>query len=367
MFGFRNPRRFRAVQVEVTSRCTRSCRVCPRSTLSKHWLHGDLESSNWARLSHSLELADHVHLQGWGEPLLHSDIALMTRDAHSAGCTVGITTNGDLLDDATEWIVREGVEQVALSLGGDTAEHAELRDNSSLSSLWKTTERLKKARGRSRKPKVQVSYLLTRSNAETLPSVLRKASRVGVDELYVIHLDCTLSSEILKLAAFSSSGLRPSVAQALKEAATVARRARIAFRPPALHTDELLACALDPRRFLFVGWDGRVGPCVNLLLPISSSIPRYTSKGCIEITPRCFGRLSDRALPDILEGSEFHTFTAPFIARFEANQRFLAEADGGYGTTALKRIDAADDRLSKSLEKNPFPKDCQGCHKQSGW
>jgi hypothetical protein len=39
----RRRRPLRAVQVEVTSRCTRRCAICPRSALSKTWLEGDMD------------------------------------------------------------------------------------------------------------------------------------------------------------------------------------------------------------------------------------------------------------------------------------------------------------------------------------
>ena len=90
-------RPLRALQVEVTSRCSRRCLVCPRSGLAGQWRDGDLGSDTWRRLVPDLALWKHVHLQGWGEPLLHNGLHSMVRDAHAAGCRVGITTNGDLL------------------------------------------------------------------------------------------------------------------------------------------------------------------------------------------------------------------------------------------------------------------------------
>ena len=40
-------RRLRALQVEVTSRCTRRCSVCPRSVFDERWLEGDLSEEHW--------------------------------------------------------------------------------------------------------------------------------------------------------------------------------------------------------------------------------------------------------------------------------------------------------------------------------
>jgi len=67
----RQQRPLRALQVEITSRCSRACAVCPRSALGDHWREGDLSEGVWNVLEPDLPLATHIHLQGWGEPLLH--------------------------------------------------------------------------------------------------------------------------------------------------------------------------------------------------------------------------------------------------------------------------------------------------------
>jgi hypothetical protein len=70
-FNYKMKRPLLALQVEVTSRCTRSCLPCPRSDLRRDWRNGDLEDAYWAAIEPGLRLTYHVHLQGWGEPLLH--------------------------------------------------------------------------------------------------------------------------------------------------------------------------------------------------------------------------------------------------------------------------------------------------------
>jgi MoaA/NifB/PqqE/SkfB family radical SAM enzyme len=89
MRGSRRP--LRALQIEVTSRCTRQCAICPRFALSGEWLEGDLSREHWRRLEQDLNTAQHVHLQGWGEPLLHVDLPRMVKAAKRNGCTVGIS------------------------------------------------------------------------------------------------------------------------------------------------------------------------------------------------------------------------------------------------------------------------------------
>ena len=367
MFGLKRPRRLRALQVEVTSRCTRACHLCPRTSLAGRWRHGDLEDASWQRLVGDLGLVDHLHLQGWGEPLLDCRLASMVHQAHAAGCTVGITTNGDLLERAASWIVQEQVDQVAVSVAGDEPSHSSLRGGSCLPTLWSTISTLVRERRSQRRPKVQVSYLLTRTNASALPNIVRAAAQAGADELYVTHLDCTPSLELLELAAFTAEGLCSGVQFAVERAEDVARRSGLAFRRPALQSEQLLSCALDPRRFAFVGWDGRVGPCVNLLLPISGSIPRWTWQGSVAVPPMWYGRLEEASLAELLECEAYRVFTSPFRERFAANRRFWLAMGGNFGFGALQRLDIADQRLSRDLSASPFPTECRGCHKQRGW
>jgi len=356
-----------ALQVEVSSRCTRRCAICPRTPLAEVWRDGDLGDATWERLRDDLSLARHVHLQGWGEPLLHPRLPEMADTAKAAGCKVGLTTNGDLLADALDWIVAGSVDQVTLSVAGDETTHAALRDGSTLEESWTAVERLITRRRRTDRPRVQVSYLLTRANSGQLPGVIQAAAAAGADEFFATHLDCTPSPELLDEAAFSGSELRPEVAESLAAAKRQARSSGIPFRAPASASQELLVCALDPLHFVFVGWDGRVGPCVNLALPISGSIPRCHAGGRSRVDPVIFGDLGRESLRRILAGERFRRFGAPFESRLAAERRLLAAATEHRGAQALAQIEEADRRRVADLVANPFPDPCAGCHKVLGW
>jgi len=60
-----------------------------------------------------------VHLQGWGEPLLHPSILSMLEVAKKVGTRVSFTTNGSLLGaDICKDIISLGVDAVGISLAG---------------------------------------------------------------------------------------------------------------------------------------------------------------------------------------------------------------------------------------------------------
>ena len=91
----RRHRPLRALQVEVTSRCTRRCAVCPRSALTDRWLERDLSADTWQAVVPALGRFEHVHLQGWGEPLLHRHLRSMAADGSSpAARAVPVQRNG---------------------------------------------------------------------------------------------------------------------------------------------------------------------------------------------------------------------------------------------------------------------------------
>src|SRR5574341_107478 len=64
-------RTFEAFQIEVTSRCTLRCVMCPRAALENEWPALDLSWEAFQRAARAFRHAKFVHLQGWGEPLLH--------------------------------------------------------------------------------------------------------------------------------------------------------------------------------------------------------------------------------------------------------------------------------------------------------
>jgi len=365
--GYFRRRPLAALQVEVSSRCTRRCVICPRTPLASVWTEGDLGDATWRRLRDDLKLAKHVHLQGWGEPLLHPRLPEMVDAAMAAGCTVGLTTNADLLPEAVDWIVDAGVSQVIVSVAGNESTHAELRDGSRLTDVWAAVEQLSRRRGKGRKPRIKIGYLLTRTGSGQLLEAIRSAADVGADEIFATHLDCTPSPELAAESAFDSAGLSDDVASVLDAAEQTARSAGIPFRSPTRAPEELLVCASDPLHCVYVGWDGRVGPCVNLVLPVTGRIPRWHGNECGHIGPTIFGRLPEQSLREILSGPASYAFTSTFENRLAAERRLFDVIIENRGGGAIARLEDADRQRIEDLEANPFPAACAGCHKVLGW
>jgi MoaA/NifB/PqqE/SkfB family radical SAM enzyme len=362
-------RRLDALQVEVTSRCSRRCAVCPRSALADRWVDGDLSSDLWRRLLPDLPMAEHVHLQGWGEPLLHPELRSMAADAAAAGCRVGITTNGDLLRAAMDWIVTVPLDVVAVSVAGGDGTNVRLRDGVATGDLLQTLAELARRRTSAHRPRLHLSYLLTRENAGELETVVERAAGVGVDAILVNHLDVAPTAELRALAAYGEDGVRPEVRDALRGATAVARRRGVDLRAPVTDPQDMLVCDLDPRRILSVGWDGRVAPCVALNLPVEGPVPRATETGLVQVETPSLGHLAASSLCEILASDAYRSFVAPFEKRVAADARcrewgLLAS---GWGVVALADLDRMHAELESALAANPFPEACTGCPGVDGW
>ncbi len=362
-------RPLRALQVEVTSRCTRRCTVCARAACAGSWLEGDLDEALWRRLVPDLRLVDHLHLQGWGEPLLHPRLPAMVAEAQAAGCRVGLTTNGDLLPAAQEWVLAGPPDLLAVSVAGADAANRRLRDGALTSDVLAAVAELAARRASRRRPRLHLSYLLTRDGAADLEAVVRAAAAAGVDAVLVNHLDVVPTAALAPLAAWGPDGVPPGVGEALAAAVAAARRARLELRLPALAAEERLVCDLDPRRILSVRWDGRVAPCVHLNLPIGGPVTRWTADGPLELEPPVLGRLGEARLAEILAGDRYRGFVAPFARRMaaDAHYREWGLLPSGWGVVGVADLDRAWAELERALAASPFPTACAGCPKAAGW
>ena len=362
-------RPFRALQIEVTSRCTRNCSICPRDSLSETWRDGDLSQELWDVIVPDLELAQHVHLQGWGEPLLQPRLPEWAAQAREAGCSVGLTTNGDLLSDAMPWLLEGNVNLITISSAGSGERHRALRDGASFEEVMEKARELAAAiKKRKLKIDFKLSYLLTSSNGHELRDAVHMAADVGFQELYVTHLDCPTSAFQLEESAFGEETLPGETLEQLQQAAKDAKKRKLHFRGPTSTGEEVLACALNPVQFTYITWDGRVGPCVNLLLPVEGSIPRITHEGLNRVAPLAYGRLGDASLSELINSKERELFITPLQMRLDADNRFKQEMDQEICELRILRgLEDAKNEREEALQNHPLPSPCAACPKASGW
>lgn len=349
-------RRFEAFQIEVTSRCNLRCVMCPVTILADRWPALDLPWETFQRIARAFEHTKWVHLQGWGEPLLHPRLFDMTTLAKSAGCLVGFTTNGTLLTTrAAGQLLDLDLDLLAVSVAGARpGTHEAIRVGSSLKRLVENLQGLLALRAQRAKdrPKVVILFLMTRTNLAELPGVVELASSLGVDELVATNLDCVLTPQLDDLKVFASSPAAQAYKDAMDRARALARRSGLIFRPYPLEPRGLSVCELNPLKILFVSADGSVSPCTYTAVAGQPEIPRVFEGKTLRIPPVRFGNVKDHDLMEIWEGPAYRAFRRQFAERIQRMVEMAVSAAGG---------------TAPSEEEPPAPEPCRTCPKLYGF
>jgi MoaA/NifB/PqqE/SkfB family radical SAM enzyme len=201
-------KQFFAWQIEITTRCPLSCRMCIRQGLSE-WASADMSLNNFEKLIPYFHDVETIILQGWGEPLLHNDLCAMiraakggtesTRGSHrhakAQSPSVGFVTSGKGLNDHySAELIDAGIDFIGFSFAGSTAKtHEGIRLNSDFQELVHAVgafNELKKKRG---VPglRTHIVYLMLKDNLQDIPALPRLARDIGIQEIVltnVIHV-----------------------------------------------------------------------------------------------------------------------------------------------------------------------------------
>ncbi|HSO60462.1 MAG TPA: radical SAM protein [Desulfobacterales bacterium] len=291
------------VQVEVTSRCPGRCGYCPHTTRRDQWRARDMDMGTFERLWPLMRKASRVHLQGWGEPLLHPGFFDMAARARQAGCAVSTTTCGLCMNgEIARKLVDSGIDIVAFSLAGTDAVSNAARHGVDFDRVCEAIGLLQGVRRSAMAVHLEIhfAYLMLASDMEAVRRLPGLAQRLGVHAVVVSTLgtivepgfedDAFMPHEAEKLAR---------AAAVLAEAETEAQRLEVAFhwslpRPDASGT----GCRENVARSLYVAADGSVSPCVYVNVPVDRLDPYC----------RVFGNVNATDPLEIWESAAFRRF-----------------------------------------------------------
>ncbi len=308
------------IQVEVTTRCNALCSYCPRTVYGKSWPERDLPLEIFRRLLPDLPRARHVHLQGWGEPLLHPEFFQMARLARKAGCQVGTTTNGTLLDqELARELVATGIDVVAFSLAGTGPKNDALRRGAPLGRVMAGILSLLQARSqaRSRVPEIHIAYMLLGSALEELVSLPHILRGLPVGQVVVSTLDCVLDASLEREVVGEST---PELLSCLNEMGK-----RLAAQGTLLHHHlggkggSSGPCTENVLRAMVVGADGEVTPCVYTNLDVPRA-RQFRAGGEKPLERLSFGNLAQRSLRSIWEDQAYQAFRQFLLKGFPLGQ-----------------------------------------------
>jgi MoaA/NifB/PqqE/SkfB family radical SAM enzyme len=287
------------VQVEITTRCNARCVYCPRSAPDAP-PGRDMAPELFRSLLGQLGRTRHIHLQGWGEPLLHPRFFDMLAAGKARGLAVSTTTNGVLLDeDAATRLVELGLDVLGVSLAGVRPEANDaVRVGAGMERLLGAMERLAEAKARlGGGPAVHLAYLDRTGDAADLTDWAELpglARRLGADKIMVSRPHPLATPA--KAAAPEPDGWESACAEL---AARCAEAGLEAFWPARLREATGHACTENPGAACVIGVGGEVSPCV------------FT-------TPAAGQRAARMVLGDLNHDGLAQIWAAPDYARFRA-------------------------------------------------
>lgn len=358
-------RPFLALQIQITSRCNLRCPLCTKNAFASQWVDGDMDMATYHAVAEAFPYLRQVYIDAWGEPLLHPGIWEMADLARSAGCSVGITTNGTLIDGEVARRLVRGVDVVGISIDGATAAtYEKIRRGARFEEVVENVRLLnaaRKAHGSGRLPLLSLLFLKNSQNIHELPAMLDLASELGADEVIASNLTYVAKPEFESWKAFTLQAPSPEHLALIDQARERAKALGLNLRiyPPG--PKRVAYCEAKPLEEMHITWDGYVSPCVYLTLPLKDGFITKVYEEEVYWIPVCrFGNVKEASLLEIWNSKAYQEFREPFAARRAicGNQRFGFTDDGGF--------EEIDEAAFDALSQHPLPVVCYGCYKALG-
>jgi MoaA/NifB/PqqE/SkfB family radical SAM enzyme len=316
-------------------------------------------------LAPASELFSHVHLSGWGEPLLNPRLWDMVHVLRGRGAKVSLTTNGLGLSEDIQMRVLENLDMVAISLDGARREtYEKLRPGAD---FHQVTEKIASLCSRKRslgldKPEVVLLFLKMRPNLAELPEFLRLAASLGVDRVNAPNLDFIPVPEMEPLSPLTSGPRDPEIEAIQGEAEVLARTLHMPYRSFSLFPDfDLRVCDANPLRNAFVTVAGEAAPCVQLGLPVAGPFQRRCFYQSYQTCNYSYGNVREHGFAKLFQQPAYLNFVDYFRAPAEIFALLQPVRED-----TRSSIKPTDGRQLSALFGR-WPPSCQGCLKSLGF
>ncbi|MBU0514765.1 MAG: radical SAM protein [Proteobacteria bacterium] len=298
----------KSIELEITTRCNLSCPSCVRSLFADVWTDNQMRLGDLSRILPRLNQVEIVVLRGWGEPLLHEDLSAIVRTLVDSGRQVILSTNGtrpvpeDLLPR---------LKAVVFRLKGGTAACYEDHHPGSMFNRvvinicrvmhWRRMNQIER-------PLVSLHFEKNRYNLGLVVSYVETAIRLGADRVALLAQRFALEDDDRgrnRTEAVPAAEVDRCVADLASQAGV-----RLFNEPLGGNS----FCRLDPRRSLFVSWQGHLAPCRLAHMPtLDGHYVRHSGRAFESNTNLTFGNLVTEDL--------FRIWNRPRYRRFRETSR----------------------------------------------
>lgn len=302
-----------------------------------------------------LPLARNIDFTGGGEPLVNDGLPEMIRQAKTAGCQVGFSTNGiRLTPEASKEFIHLGLDWISFSVDAATAEKYErIRQGAKFGTVTANIAALRdlKRSYRQRKPSMMMVFVALGGEADTsnyheLPAYIELAKELGVEQVIVKNLDVILKEEDDQRRLFRhGEGSTAEIEEIIQKAELRAKEAGIKLRRYRLQPQEQAVCEHNPIASLFINWEGWVSPCITH----AYAEERVFAGEWRQPVCQRFGNVNETSLEEIWNLPQYADFRRKFLLRQQAERRQLV--------SALLN----EDKDGKLILPDP-PEGCESCY-----
>lgn len=362
------PLRVEHIQLEPTTRCNLSCTTCLKGQAGVEWVEQDLDPAIVQQLFYKNNTIQTVHLQGWGEPLLSTDLFKIIEQLKNHPVKLSFTTNGTCLTTKmAENIIDTRVDSVTFSMaGGKEQTHDQLRGSHSYQKMMTSINNLlqKRAKNKNSTLKIAISYLLTPQTVKELPKVIRWCRKNRIDKLATVHLTQSSTDLQEKLQyIFQKNNLTQKLQRAWLNILSISGRLDFSLRS---YTPSLSPiCDKIPGQSLFISAKGDVSPCVFLNPPVKNGIV-WQDRGKRQFQkPEIFGNIHQTPLNTILEDTGYREFVGIYERRIKFYSNALSKVS--YSLEGAEQLERATKKIARMFQENPPPIPCTHCRKLDGF
>ncbi|ABW02617.1 cofactor modifying protein (cmo) [Caldivirga maquilingensis IC-167] len=264
----------------------------------------------------------YVHLQGWGESLLHPNLSSIINEVRN-NVNFGLTTNGMLLNEHyARMLLESGIDIIAVTFAGTfPSTHNAIRRGCDFNILINNVRELIKIKDMLKSgSRVVASYIMMPVNIHELPDFIELVNNLGIEEVVLDNLSYILNKDMIMSKAFSDPMEREFkiYERIINLTLRRARELGIKLFTYSLNCWELTECPERPTETIFINVDGYVSPCVFLNLPTRSNyIPRCFMGKCFKVKKVIFGNLNNDRIMNIWNSEAYREFRFKFIRRHQ--------------------------------------------------
>lgn len=175
-------------QIEITNRCNFNCAMCQRFPLRVPIK--DMDFKIYKKIINRLDGVNEVILTGWGEPLLHPELAKMISYAKSNGKRVSLTSNGSLLvTNMANKLIDAGLDSISFSIDDIKAPKTGSIVHPVTTQIKNIEKFMQIINTKDKRPEVIIQSTLHKGKQNKIFEVIKWASKIDADMVNVNRLD----------------------------------------------------------------------------------------------------------------------------------------------------------------------------------